>query len=1517
MSAAARSRTEAFTKAAASAHAHRATGRRGDPSTLVAAVKAAREHSAPVRQVLSTHKRSASTSAETDTPALFAGARPISDLLTQFRRVGADETIVMPPSSSSASASAASAPHAHPLTEPDLTAHDHRLFTTIIAERVLDMAKRVAAATPDPSALEHYVMDAAHVHSVMCEPYGTFGTCISNMCVGRSLSGGYALMQYVTPRQLARYHATGVIPRAEEQTRMCYLCILEVIATAADLCVSSQAGGRTLQVPFFHLVNAPGGYVPEAMHASTRRQPSGGVTHPFRRVDLTDYVAHDREVWIPAQFEAGEVAAWQRRVVRGYGERATLLYNAAHRVPAVSTISAPVEVIAVSASPPCESILAAKLLPSGGVFAPIGVSVEHLDRVAVTQFHLPPSPSVCKTLGGRPVAPVEVFATPSAVATPADVTTALSLCPLPEARARLLAMVAAEAGDWQRVARRYTLLPTLFRTVPMDAAAAIERDYAFLRHLVLYLLLARINELSRLLAAVDTTPVAAREQLIDYLSALGPLLEFYRDRMARRLAVEDTVLWDDTVAWLDLAPAPKPTYYTAADLLASTPPAATAHRRESAASVIAAACKRLPRAASGGAGEPYNAAVFGCETLTESAACLAALPQPADTPYWRPSADLFWVTSLSSTTAVTLPQLLRHADEQESPGWTGYFDALNTAIDDGDAHSTLWRAVVARVNHACLVLAWVTHRLGELDEAVAAAASRVDAWLPSDWKTELARRVQALVASHPTAVNVDQLESELADMPALDAEVEQALVEARELTVVAQALKQYLASHVPLITAAVRARAVTDDEVEPLLPRLNACTPGGLVLGTLCDETLRSMSACVDAIEFLADTADASVYTWVMQAVMPTSAHVSDFVARHRQAMRTCAEYEEYACQLLYASLVGLYPHARNVATFDAWLRYSWLLVESAPEERSMALNYYFGELEAPSPTGDRVESQERLFFLALREHFVRTVALAPAYRLSVLAQYLSFARFEDNTVYHCENLRTLASDGNLSACNVFTLASYVKNAQPWSTYHRPLPRFAAFLAECCRSIDLDLAIDACISAQRPLTADELRPDKDMIRAVGAYVERMCAPAPFAAQWLADIGVSEASARFISGLYHEYKAGALNASSGVARLSQLAHRAPVDYTRVSVFFWTLSLHTRRHVVALDADITAKQTRALAEVQHMAGVEHVGKAVLSTVQCCAMMRTFTVQDNSNFSGTAPVRLNLDTSRVMCVSKRGKAYSSSRPNDREHNVLAMQAAMRAYHEYDARLITPEEREAGRNELKLRRESMRDRVRAYVQTLSKARYTLCCDETEVISYPAVGYVIEQRDDRGIGGDSCTVCPRCGSMTAYSAGMFSANMFTCGACEYDLRAALVVAHEERCALCSMTKAFADRSAKTLAIMDNRARDATYMVFDDAVVAGAHIARRVWVCSSCNGRWVPGAVKHFTLSELRYLCENKHMFNSSLTELLDPVTRGDLIREVGRSRIDPAIPVPRPGATSELPRPAPKPKRRVGNHMV
>jgi hypothetical protein len=1525
-------RTAAFTEAARSAHAHRANARRGDASSLVAAVRAAREHSAPVRQVL-TKKRPADDEPPAVTAAnMFSGARPLTELLAQFRAAGAllnqEEQLVLPAAASSSAAAAAAKPsppekHAHPLDPPDLTAHDHRLITAIIAERVLKMSDCVRAAKPTPEAIHHYLVDASHVLSVLCEPYGTFCTCQSALCMGRVLSGGYALMQYVTPRQLARYHATGMIPRAEEQCGMCYLCMLSVLSTAADNCVSPNVGGggdHQLQVPFFQLVNSPGGYVPEAMHPASARQPSGGVTHPFRRMNAADYVPFERAVWVPAQFVNGEVVSWERRMARGYAELARLHYGSAHRVPAATASALPLEVVAECTAPTCEAVLAAKLLPSrgDGVFATaVGVSVEHLDRVATEQFRLPASPSLVKTLGGRPVAPAEVFATPLAGVPDATVALALALSPLPVARARVLAMVSAAAGDWMSVARRYTLLPTLFRTVTMDAATQIERDYAFLRHLMMYLLFARINALS---AEAATAIGATREQLVDYLDSLAPLLDFYRARMSRRLAVEDTVLWDD-VAWVDLAPSPLPTYYSAEDLLAAAPPSAAAIRRPSAGSTIAAACKRLPRAASGGVADSYNGAVFERETLAESAASLAPHLAAADGtnawPYWRPSADLFWVTSLSSSTAVTLPQLLLPREPADNePEWIEYFARLNAAIDTPEeTPATVWRAVVARVNHACAVLAWVTHRLGELDEAVAAAASRVDAWLPADWQTELARRIAALVASR-AVITLAALEAELADMPALDVVVEAALVEMHDLQAVAQALKQFLASHVPVVTTFVRARAVLDTEVEPLLARVGACSAAPSP-GTLCDETLRCMATRLDSVEFLADSADTSLYAWVMQAVMPTSAHVSDFVARHRQALVASGEYERFACEALYATLTGLYPHARNVATFDAWVRYSWLLVDSDAEARTLALSYYFGELEAPSATGDRVESSERLFFLAFREHFVRTVCFAPAYRLTVLSAYPSYSRFEDNTVYHCENLRTLASDCNFSACNVFALASYVKGAQPWSTYHRPLPRFAAFLAECCRTIDLDLAIEACIRALRPLTADELRPDKELIRAVGSYVERMVAPPPFSAQWLVDLGVSETSARFISTLYREYQAGALNASSGVARLAELAHRAPPDYARISVFFWTLARHTRRHVVPLDADITAKQRRALAEVQHMEGVEHAAQVVLSTVQCCGLMRTFTVQHNANFSGTEPVRLNLDTSAMMCVLRRGKAYAGSRPNDREHNILAMNAAIRAYADYDARLTTDEEREAGRNELKLRRETMRAHLRSYVQTL-KDRYTLSCDETEVIFYPAVGFVVEQRDDRGVGGESCTVCPRCGSMTAYSGGMFAANMFTCGACEFDIRRALVDAHEERCAFCSMTKAHAARASHSASgVLDARAHDTTCAVFDDTVVEGVTIARRVWICAMCNSRWLSGAASRFSLSELRYLRANAHLFNASLAELVDPVGAETLIRDVARARADPAVPIPRVGATSEIPRPVSKPKRRMGNHMV
>jgi len=364
--------------------------------------------------------------------------------------------------------SAFSAPPPHtfagPLPPPtDATG----LMIDFVARDVLKMTG-VAGPLAPPD-----VIDAAHVQSLLTQPYGIFPACKNTLCVGLEMPGRFALRQYMSPRQMAHYHVTGQAPPSDD---VCYLCALAFALAAVGM-------GGTVSLPFMPIVNAPGGYVPEALHAS---QLGDGVLHPIRRLMLSDYSLVQTVVHEAAAYDAsGVVSQWTSRSVMAYSEDASLLFSAGAR-PVPRTVASPYALTAVSALPSCESVIFRKL------DVPVNpMQLDYVESVSREIFHL--ATPLAATLGGV-VAPPTIDM-PAPGATTQHIIWALTLRPLPESRAVLLYLVSQNGNNWAAVAQRHRLLP-----VQCDQGAAIERERPLKTHMLLYLVFARCAEIDRMLA---------------------------------------------------------------------------------------------------------------------------------------------------------------------------------------------------------------------------------------------------------------------------------------------------------------------------------------------------------------------------------------------------------------------------------------------------------------------------------------------------------------------------------------------------------------------------------------------------------------------------------------------------------------------------------------------------------------------------------------------------------------------------------------------------------------------------------------------------------------------------------------------------------------------------------------------------------------------------------------------------------------------------------------------------------
>ena len=1456
---------------------------------------------------------------------LFPEARSLVELLDEFKGIhGVSQAAPVamdtdaPPSSSSAAAAA----HAHELTVPITTQFNQELLSRYAAERVVSLSGLVAKMAPSPQDIHRTALDVAYVRRLLSEPYGGFTSCTNKACFGYTLPGKFALMGYVSPEQMAHYDLTGSVPT---QQPMCYLCALSIMATAVDLAASAKSGVHTVHAPFFHPINCPGGYVSTAMHRSVIFGSSIATTHPIRRLDVSEYKQDEREVYVPKDgaplMPNGWAQTWEKRTVSGYSESASLMFGSNY-MPSVAQLAAPVCIVGVGELPPCERLLSDKfLLPS----AMCNVLIKTVENESVNGLNL--ALPIVSTLGG-PLHAGDMMQAPVADAHPQQVLWSLCWSDFMLARARLVHLINANGNDTIAVARRFWLLPTQHQHYRMESPQAVEVRYSFKLHMVFYLTMARLNEIDRLLETPRPKQLGAawtrderdmverafmrpgvEDQLKAYRAALAPLVGFFFDRMRAGTAIDDSVLFsagERTLRWFELRPAPSPNYFSPGDLT-TYPLSVAAIPATAPGSVVAAEMNSLLPADRDAAPMPLYEGVW--DGFWESVATLNLTMEDDEAPcmaYWQPRADKF-VFHLSQDVALTLDQVRgdeNDDDDEQDEKWT---ERLHVAMENA-CNMTIWRAIVYRIN----VCAWFIHksttRLVDIDRQLATIGDRANSWLPSQCLSELAVRVFTAHAKATTDLSLDTLVEQVSrNMPAVADEAVPLVEEQRRITTLVQALKQFMASHLPLVSRAILKRAVTDDEMRPLVAEALP-TPYGAV-GAVCDETMMCMASELDGIEFLHDVPDSSLYSWVMSGVVPTSARVSDLVARHRDAVEKSEEYEEFSRQILYAHLVGAYPHARNVATFDVWLRAHLLLFAAPTEISRRALDFYMESTQVENAETNQMESTERIFFLALREHFVRTLELAPAYRLSVLANYLAYPQFADDVRRHSEHVRSGVIKCSLYDINRVLLDTYNKTSQAWPTYHRAPASFPAFMAECCKSVDIDRAIDACEKARAVLPNADLRPPAFAIRGIGAYVESHVLPHElYQEMWMRDVGLSEDGVAVMNRLYAEHKGHAVNVTSGTVKLTRLAAQHPVDYQTVSVFFAVMQQHISRRVVPLDFATALKQRNALSE-RNMLNVHHAGQCVMSSVQCCNTMRTFVIQDGSAFQGTLPMRLNLDTNKSMCVPKRGKQYTSARAGERELGSQSVRDKIKSYFElYDS----PTRTELDDQELKVRRASMREVLRSHVQTLSKSRYVLDCGTMEVMRWPALGYITVQGDQ------ACTVCPRCGNKTAYSPAMFSTNGFTCGYCDNQMQEALERSNDDRCALCLQTPRAVSRAMRN-DHSERRygARERIVELIDDTASTDVMTYRSAWVCAMCNSeRWVIPAAETFTLSELRWLRAHSDAFRGQLAELKDPHDWELMRRDYARARAAESVEFPVVHSVQSIPK-IRRVKRRLGTQRV
>lgn len=1466
----------------------------------------------------------------------FMRALPLSDLLAEHA-AAVEQTTVQPTLDARNEHVPDEHNHQHISDPAFYSQHQPRLETTaFIGERIVQLCTTTTLA--DDSAPHPYAMDGFGTALQLGEQFGQLTSCTSPNCEGRHLPGGFPLAAYLTTDEMRQYFMTGELPPPEQSNSLCYLCILKFLNAGVSMmaAVAGQTvGDRRLRVPFYHPQNVPGGYTASAMHPACQRMPSNGVLYPIRRYSRDDYVLTSRTVSVPTAFDPKQRRAteWTTMPIRCYAERADLFYAAPTasigvRILPCETITAPVLMT-------CEEVLARRFLPPAIANAALeDVMLGQLFEMSKT---LGLSLSLQLTLGGQ-LAP-RTLAVPrvelKSVAPRQTALMTLLCCDLTVARARVIYAVASSLNDWSGVFRRYSLLP--------PAGDSLLTGLPYSSHILCYLVEARWRELTRLLEpnaqSLDVMPLGTadalvqalgspgvRTQLIEYRRSLMPLRNWMRQRRESDFPLEDTEWFaserqNPVCPYLRLRPNPPPVYFSPSDIVAA---AQDIHLQTvvtpGPAQVLAAAVNGLPSNVLGDAMPQDYVLAFG-----ELAACERELDvrrvanSAAHRAYWLP--ECYEECAQLANGAIRVDEL--YTITPDNPA--AYTRALRAAIIDTPERCRLWVSLLWRVNAGYALLHWICGELSMCDQVLQHRSGLPCVWLPDDWDAEQAQRLAAVLQRHVNNLDLMQhLVPCVASMPPLDEVAAIERSQRHSLTQLAQLIKRHLASHVPLINALLDSSIIYDADAAS--HRKEYAPVGGWCRWMLCDETMMRTATHIDQVDFVDTHLVSSPFSWIMSAVAPTSAHVADFVGRQRQCIEQSDECVKWSGEMFYAHLCGLYPHARNMAPFDAWLRLYRLVAPATPvEKRRATLLRYLDAHE-----------DERLCFLAARERLVADVNRAPAYDLHIRAVYGDWRNFCINVLAQCENIRARIDGCQLQLCNQLAVQSVARTGQPhWGVYHAQPPSFPAFVAQCCHEVDVKYDQGRCVAARRALSAQDLCPSRALLWHVGSYVEtRTCRePTVFERRWFSDLGVAESSIDLVERLYREYNAGAVNDAGGEAMLTRLNACSRNDYLVVAIFYTLMRAHSRRWLVPLDAWTTARQYEAL--IRHC-GVERdlfgASQCLASSVQCCNTLRVHTNEAADSPGGFLKMRMSLTTDTMMCHSKIGKAAPASTPGDEGDDEPApatgrarttemrCNEALLHLEQAEARLAAGADGDERARATHLKQvqkalDAYEQSMRAHVQSACRQRYRLPCKLMPMTKWPAVGYVFEQREPSGR-GVSCTVCPNCGVMTAFSAGMWSANGFQCTACDDVFREKLRQCAPLRCAVCersiSEQSSLARSMVMRMAGAASNAESGTMRIVDDTQHPIVTTVSERALCQICNRRWMPTAARMFTLQDLRWLVENRESFGNQLVNVVDSPMIHSLQEQLAAAKLDPRAPVPRVQSITDLPQRQRRRQRRL-----
>lgn len=545
-----------------------------------------------------------------ESTGLFLNSFPLSSIVDLFKNELPPGASTIAPvgeanfadgSSSASAAGGGLSSSAHAQIEPfhqDLKRFNTGLDKFVsggMAKRAYEMQQKAFQMHGPPVSEYRYPITSQHVRDSLRAPHSELSMCNSANCTGLYFEKGFTMVEYLKPAQLEHFHRTRKPPIPSERVGMCYPCMLRLSGTQVGLAASGQFAAN-VYIEFYHMVNMPGGYVPEAMDVNAMSGHCAGVVTPLRRLTVSEYVYQPAEMYVLKRDSAlggdGQMS-WVKQEVKGYAERADLIYGAAP-CPSPPNANNATMAVAYSKLPSCEDLIFNAMVGKSKLIrrSAYELCVAQETSVSMGGWQI----KLRDFFGGEVLMPEWVDVC-SPAATTQEMIWSLIFADPAVALARLVAMVVSSGGNMSVVLDRMSLnLAGLeFLRLGGDTRSRFQASKPFGDHLLFYLMCARLNETSRLLSH-EVPPVETggdvlnpsgsvvalmanhgiKRRIADYHYAMRPIISYYTRAMSSQQSFDDAKMFQTNpvsglLLYIELRPMPAPTYFEAIDLVQNPP----------------------------------------------------------------------------------------------------------------------------------------------------------------------------------------------------------------------------------------------------------------------------------------------------------------------------------------------------------------------------------------------------------------------------------------------------------------------------------------------------------------------------------------------------------------------------------------------------------------------------------------------------------------------------------------------------------------------------------------------------------------------------------------------------------------------------------------------------------------------------------------------------------------------------------------------------------------------------------